>query len=151
MTLNDIQRAHLAMMAVREAGEGGALEQMKAICYCIRNRVRQGWHGGDWIQVLEHLDDARGNVVTGPRMVIDAGNRNFQRLIMEIDEIYFSRRDYEREPSNARMPDLEEAIGKACYWLFINQPVVSWFEDHILKDPKNHPQKANMGLMLFFE
>ena len=149
MTLNDIQRAYLAMFAAREAGEGGALEQMKAICYCIRNRVRQGWHGGDWMQVLEHADEARGNPWRPYR--IDAGNRNFQRLIMDIDEIYFSRRDYDREPSNAKMPDLEEAIGKACYWLFLNAPVLPWFEQSILKDPKNHPQKSNMGLMLFFD
>ena len=150
MTLNDIQRAELACFAARAAGPDGCLEQMHAIAYCIRNRVRQGWHEGEWLQVLEHADEAAGNVA-GPRVILDANNRSFQRLIQDVDEIYFSRRDYHKDPSGEAMPALEEAIGNACYWAFINQPFTKWFREAIIGDARNHPQKTNMGTMFFYE
>jgi hypothetical protein len=150
MTLNDIQRAELAVFAARAAGPGACLEQMTAICYCIRNRVRQGWHDGEWLKVLENAGDVAANL-PGPRVILDADNRSFQRLIQDVDEIYFSRRDFIREPSGDSMPAMEEAIGNACYWAFVNQPFTAWFKEKIIDDPANHPQKANMGLMFFFE
>jgi hypothetical protein len=150
MTLNDLQRAELACFAARAAGPDGCLEQMAAICYCIRNRVRQGWHDGDWLQVLEHADETAANL-PGPRVILDANKRSFQRLLQDVDEIYFSRRDFTHHPSGDPMPALEEAIGNAVYWAFINQPFTAWFRENVIDDPANHRQKANMGLILFYE
>lgn len=150
MTLHDIQRAQLACFAVQESGPRGSLDQMKAIAFCIRNRVRQGWYDGDWLRVLEHADEVRGND-PWPRIPLNGDDRSFQRLIADIDEIYFSRRDWVKDPSNTRMPDMEEAIGNACYWLFIHRPATAWFQENILAQPGNHPQHAGMGVMLFFE
>lgn len=150
MTLHDFQRAQLVDFAVRESGPDGSLDQMKAIAYCIRNRVRQGWYEGSWLQVLEHAAETAGNP-SGARTPLDIDNRSFQRMMSDVDEIYFSRRDYAREPTGARMPELEEAIGNAVYWAWVNRPFTPWFEERILRDPKNHPQHASMGVMFFFE
>jgi hypothetical protein len=150
MTIHDFQRAQLVAFAVQEAGPGACLDQMKAIAYCVRNRVRQGWFDGDWLKIMDHAEESRANL-PGPRVPFDAGSRTLQRLIADIDEIYFSRRDAVREPSGAKMPDLEEAIGNSTYWSFINQPYSTWFMDRILADPKNHPNHATMGTMLFYE
>jgi hypothetical protein len=150
VTLNDIQRAELACFAARAAGEGACLEVMISIAYCIRNRVRQGWHNGEWLQVLEHADEVAANP-PGPRVVLDAGSRSFQRLIQDIDELYFSSRNYNQNPSRDQMPALEEAIGNSCYWAFINRPFTAWFRENVLNRPQDHPQKANMGLLMFYE
>lgn len=148
MTVNDIQRAYLCLFAVREAGPRASADQMKAIAICIRNRVRQGWHEGDWIKVIENADETRANEPIA--MHLDANNRDFQILARDIEEIYFSRRDWTREPSLAQMPDLDEAIGAATYWAFINRPLTPWFQSHIVGDPKNHPSKTSFGLMMFY-
>jgi hypothetical protein len=150
MTLNDIQRAHLALFAAREAGASGCFDQMKAIALCIRNRVRQGWYDGDWIDVIEHADEVAGNP-PGPRVYIDLRNRDFQILIREIDEIFFGRQDWDKYPSRLPMPGMEESIGKATYWAFINQPYTPWFRENVLSCPKDHAPKANMGLIMFYE
>jgi hypothetical protein len=148
MTINDIQRAYLAIFAAREAGPGASAEQMKAIACCIRNRVRQGWHDSDWIKVIEGAAEVRANL-PGPAVQLDGQEKNFQRLIRDIDEIYFSRRDW--QPSGDPMPSMEEAIGRACYWAFINQPFTTWFLDNVLHQPESHPQRANMGVMFFYD
>lgn len=150
MTINDIQRAYLALFAAREAGSGASAEQMMAIACCIRNRVRQGWHDGDWMKVIEHAAEVRANL-PGPAVALDANDKNFQRLVKDIDEIYFSRRDWRRDPSGEAMPSMEEAIGASCYWAFINQPFTNWFMENVLHDPENHPQRSNMGLMMFYD
>lgn len=149
MTINDIQRAALALFACREAGRGASAEQMQAIALCVRNRVRQGWHDGKWMKVIEHADEVRANP-PGPRVEIDPDDKNFQRFVRDIDEVYFSRRDWQKNPSGEQMPSLDEAIGQATYWAFINQPITKWFEQHVIGDPQNHPQHTSMGLMLFF-
>lgn len=150
MTINDIQRAYLAIFAAREAGQNASSEQMKAIACCIRNRVRQGWHDGDWMKVIEHADEVRANL-PGPAVKLDTQDRNFQRLVRDIDDIYFSRCDWRKNPSGDPMPGMEEAIGAACYWAYVNQPFTSWFLDHVVHQPDSHPQRANMGLMFFYE
>lgn len=150
MTVSDIQRAMLAIFAVREAGQGASVEQMRAIAMCVRNRVRQGWHDGDWIKVMEHADDTRANL-PGVPVKINGDDRNFQRFVRDIEEIYFSRRDYSKDPTRAAMPDLDEAVGNSCYWAFLNKPFTSWFTEHVLDDVEHHKQKAAMGTMLFYE
>lgn len=150
MNTNDIQRAALAMFAAREAGPGGCYEQMKAIAICMRNRVRQGWHGGDWLQVIERASENAANL-PGVKPILQAENRDFQRIIRDIDEVYWNRTDWKKEPSRDPMPSLDEALGNACYWAFLNQPMTPWFREHVLDDPENHPQKTNMGLMMFYE
>lgn len=151
MTMNDLQRAYLTIFAAREAGRRASADQMKAIAMCVRNRVRQGWHDGDWIKVMEHAGEVRANIPAPFLVELDGNDRNLQTLARDIDDIYFSRRDWTRQPSGEEMPSLDEAIGNACYWAFINQPFTSWFEQHILQDPANHPQKTSMGLMMFYD
>lgn len=148
MTMNEFQRAALAMFAAKEAGPGANADQMKGIAMCIRNRVRQGWHDGDWLKVIERAGDVRANEIEYGEL--DSNDRDLQIFVRDIDEIYFSRRDWEKDPSGARMPALDEAIGNATYWSFINQPFTGWFRIQILNDPQNHPPRTQMGLMMFY-
>src|ERR1700679_740104 len=89
MTQKDVDRVMLVRYAVQEAGPRGSLEQMKAICYCLRNRVRAGW--GEWLEVIESADETRANELGEP-MRIDISSRAYQRLLHEVDDIYFGHR-----------------------------------------------------------
>ena len=162
MTQNDINRAALALFAAREAGQGGSLEQMKAIAYCMRNRLKQGWHDGQWLTALEHADDYRANLPAS-RVYLDPSSRALQRMIADVDDIYYGSR-YDsagRDQGTPKQPvaqnfatapsDIEEALGKSCYWAFTDRAFSPWFEQNILKRPEDHPMRTQMGLMMFFE
>lgn len=147
MTQKDVDRVMLVRYAVQEAGPGGSLEQMKAICYCLRNRVRAGW--GEWMDVIERGDETRANEATEPTP-IDTSNRAYQRLLHDVDDIYFGH------PSDlSEGKTLEDTLcekERPCfYWLFLNRPMRPWFKENIAGDKENHPSNATMGLMMFYE
>jgi hypothetical protein len=164
MTLNDLQRAELALFAARAAGPGASLEQMKAICYCIRNRVKQGWHDGQWLTVTEHADEAAGNLAEA-RTILDISSRPLQRLVADVDDIYYGMGNQgpgdRDQGSGPRTPtaqsyspaggDLEHTLNRSCYWARVDQPFTPWFRENILDRPDEHPMRAQMGMMAFFE
>ena len=162
MTQNDINRAALALFAAREAGEGGSLEQMKAIAYCMRQRLKQGWHDGQWMTAIEHADEYQANL-PGARVYLDPTKRAFQRMVADVDDIYYGSRydSASRDQGAPKQPlaqnfavapsDIEEALGKSCYWCFMNRPFTPWFVENILHRPEDHPMRTQMGLMTFFE
>lgn len=151
MTGSEFNKAALAMYAARWAGEDGSLEQMKAICYCIRNRVKAGWGDGSWLTVLEEAEDTMGNL-PGGRVKLDPNGKGFTRLLRDIDEIFYGggRHDV-LMGEDGGSASLESAIGDAKYWFFVKQPQNPWFVEHIIHDPENHRETASMWLMLFFE
>jgi hypothetical protein len=160
VTPSDIQKGALALFAAREAGIGASLEQMKAICYCVRNRVREGWWDGQWLTVMEHAFEVAGNEPP-PRFCLDLNARPLQRLIADIDDIYYSGRAqkngfrHDEAPKAQRFAaeafDLEDAIARSCYWCFMGKPFTPWFKKNIIEMPDQHPCRPQMGLMLFFE
>jgi hypothetical protein len=160
LTLNDVQRAALALFAAREAGEFGSLEQMKAIAYCVRNRVKSGWHDGQWLTVLERSEEAAANMPL-PRVVLDPSNRVLQRLIADIDDIYYGlsagdpNRIKNMIPTAQRFTvdggTLEQSLQMSCHWCWLNQPITPWFQANILDQQEHHPHRVQMGLMAFFE
>jgi hypothetical protein len=156
VTLNDLQRAALVLFAVREAGAGASVEQMKAICYCMRNRVKAGWHP-DWLTAMEHAQETAGNLPGAPA-TIDVNDRAFQVLLHDIDDIYFSTAGnskpmMEEGPGEQSGETMEEALKECKYWQFLGpgRPVNPWFTENIAGDHENHPCRAQMGLMMFFE
>lgn len=151
MTMSDFQRAQLVAFAAREAGPSGSLEQMKGICYCIRNRVRAGWEDGSWLNVIEnaHLHAAHAEDKV---MNLNPESRELQRLLREIDDIYFG---------SSFASSIEEGMsleGSLCeedhekkFWCFLNRPTRPWFQEHVLNDKQNHRSRTQMGILMFIE
>lgn len=151
MTQKDVDRVMLVRYAVREAGERGSLEQMKAICYCLRNRVRAGW--GEWSDVIESADEH--NAHEPQKAWLDVNSRPYQRLLRDVDDIYFGRSSMGYSSDEASSGDLESSLSTkdhAClYWCFTNRPILDHFAATIVRDPQNHANRSTMGLMMFFE
>jgi hypothetical protein len=145
VTPNDVAKAALVLYAAREVGPKGSLEEMKAICYCLRNRARAGWNEGDLFSVIESAGEHAAHDPEGSP--IDPASRAFQRLTREIDDIYYGD-PIKSEHSNGT---LEAGIGEQKFWQFLNRPVRVWFVDNIQNDRENHPSHAQMGLMMFYE
>jgi hypothetical protein len=152
MTLNDLNRGALAVFAARNTPQRASLEEMKAICYCIRNRVRK-W-GESWIHVMEHADEFAGNEA-GARVYLDIDDRAFQRLMRDVDDIYYGHGVQGAMDSESDSGDLESALcadkHECLYWCYINRPRTKWFAEKIEGDRANHPMRSQMGLMMFFE
>jgi hypothetical protein len=147
MTQKDVDRVMLVRYAVQEAGPRGSLEEMKAICYCLRNRVRAGW--GEWLDVIESAGETLCNEPIDPTR-IDTANRAYQRLLHDVDDIYFGH-SYGSDEGPTLEDTLCEKERPCFYWLFLQRPTTQWFKDTIAADKENHPSNATMGLMMFFE
>ena len=152
MTLSDYQRAQLVLFAAREAGPGASLEQMKAICYCIRNRVRAGWFDGSWISCIDHAHEVNAHEPT-TRFYTEEAYRPFQRLLRDVDDIYYGNGQPKSMAESATDEgiSLEESVGQQMYWCFINRPIRPWFAVNIVSDQINHPSRSQMGLLMFYE
>lgn len=148
MTLNDLQRAELVLFAAREVGPKGSLEQMKAVCYCIRNRVRAGWHDGRWITVMEKAHEEAAHYTE--KSAIDIDSRNLQRLMHDVDDIYYSQ-NTSGDGDGFGSDGLEHSVGTQKFWMFLDRPATDWFITNVVRDMENHPSHAQMGLMMFFE
>jgi hypothetical protein len=151
MTQKDVDRVLLVLYAVREAGEGGSLEQCKAICYCIRNRARAGW--GEYMELINNLTNGADETAAHEpsSYAVDPQSRVYQRLLRDVDDIYFG---HSLKDSDAGM-DLEDSLcapkHECLYWAFLNRPMKPQFAEAIVRDGKNHPNRATMGLMMFYE
>lgn len=139
MTLDQLQRAQLVFFAHQQGARSGSLAVMKAVCYVVRNRVRAGWHDGNWMDVIEHADEVAGNEET-PRLKVDIYSRAFQMLMQAVDDIYYS----------AATDEVETLVDKALYFQFVDKPMRGWFTDNIIRDPKNHPRTAHTGTLVLF-
>jgi hypothetical protein len=155
MTQKDVDRVMLVRYAVRETGERGSLEQMKAVCYCLRNRVRAGW--GDWIDVIEGADEHGAHTPENDGR-IDPNNRAYQRLLRDVDDIYFGHRGLAKsygDTEGGGERDLEDSLTardhECLYWAFLDRPMRPEFAETIVRAGAEHPNRATMGLMMFYE
>jgi hypothetical protein len=149
MTQKDVDRVLLALYAVREAGPKGSLEQMKAICYCLRNQVRAGW--GEWMDVIEKAYET-GAHAPALEMPVDANSRVYQRLLRDVDDIYFGHSELgPTDEGGSLESSLCDPQHPCCYWAFVERPMLPRFAETIVRDPKNHPNRATMGMMVFYE
>jgi len=143
----DVDRVLLVRYAVQEVGDRGSLEQLKAVCYCLRNRVRAGW--GDWIEVIEGANEMRANEPLEPTL-IDISNRAYQRLLHDVDDIYFGHSQDRLTDGTSLEDTLCSSERPAFHWIFLDRPMTEWFKDNIAKYKENHPNISSMGLMMFF-
>jgi len=148
MTQKDVDRVMLVRYAAFEAGPRGSLEQMKAICYCLRNRVRAGW--GEWMDVIGTADEFRANE-PNELIRIDHNTRIYQRLLHDVDDIYFGHSSSDFGEGKTLEDTLCEKERPCFYWLFLDRPMRQWFKDNIISDKQNHPSRVTMGLTMFFE
>lgn len=146
MTLNDLQRAELVAFAAREVGDDGNLEQMKAVCYIIRNRVRAGWSDGNWLTVMEEHFQIAGNERPDCRLRLE--DRRLQALARDVDAIFYGHEDDEVSRTCMRQ---DKQRGPIFYWCFVQRPIREWFKAAIIADPVNHRSRSQIAFMYLYE
>lgn len=155
MNVSTFERAQVARFAYEEARSTGSLDCMRAICYVLRNRLKNGWGDGTWLWLMENHVKVQGNerctfgaisdgspaVPAGITASLDPQDRLLQLIIRDIDDIYMGQSE----------DDTKTVVQDALYWQFIDRPAHPWFVEHIVRDPANHPRVAQVGPIAFFE
>jgi hypothetical protein len=140
VTLDQYHRAQLAAFASHEAGETGSIDCMKAVCYVMANRVKRGWHDGNWLEVMamafEHDAHAErlGSAPVHPQALYG--------LLREIEDIYYGHGE---DPTR-------EVVGKCLYYqLLMRKDLRPWFVENIVRKPDDHPRRAQVGMIVLYE
>lgn len=149
MTPRDLEKAALVLFAAREARD---LQQMKAICYVMRNRVRAGWGEGSWLTVLETADEIAAHNPVNRKLSLN--ERALQLLARDIDGIYFGEADGNDEI--ATLCGEGRGMGgerrpAPLYYCFLDLHIRDWFASHIVQDKQNHRNRGQLGFMMLFE
>jgi hypothetical protein len=139
MTHENYIKARLVTLAVDTAYHMGSVDAMLAVAQVIANRVKAGWCGGDWLQIIENAGDVAGNEIH--HQVIDPHNGSFRELLRRVDDIYYGT----AEDDNVNTPTGEVSL----YYVEMGRPASEWFDRTILKDYAAHPRIAKVGLLNF--
>lgn len=143
MTLNDVQRAALVLFAAREVGPAGSLDQMKAVCHVVRNRVQAPWHA-DWLEALEHHAPVAAH--EPDRFPLTLNDRRLGQLARDVDEIFYGG----AADDIARMCGRQDKDrGPLLYWCFIDRPLAPWFSQNVIGKPGEHKQRAQVGNSMY--
>jgi hypothetical protein len=129
-------KGQLAAFCIEERWQNGDVMDMTAIAFVIRNRVNAGWHGGDWVRVLERSAELRGTVAAKPRG-LDLQLYSIRKFLGAIDDIYDGSAE-------------DDLTNEAFYYCELHQLTNLWLRDKIVRDPTNHPRVATVGTTALF-
>ena len=134
MTIETYTRAQMARFAIEEGERHGGVNNMLAIAHVLRNRVFAGW--GDWLEVVTHAGQKRGNLYIHDMPNIRT--QNVRVLLNRIDEIY-------------TRADANDLTGGALFYCEPNLPLAEWFKTEVLDRPEDHPRVAHIGPVWFYK
>lgn len=143
MTLNDLQRAAVVLFAARETGPEGSLDQMRAVCHVIRNRVQAGWHE-DYLEATQAVTWTANASAAPDGLALN--DRRLRTLATEIDDIFYGQSGDEIARMCGR---LDKEHGPLLYWWFIDRPITKWFEQNIVRKAEEHRQRAQVGATMY--
>jgi hypothetical protein len=139
MTYENYIKAQLVRFCVEE-GWDGSVETPLAIAQTLKNRVDNGWGGGDWIKVIASAPDYVGSIPV-ERVTPESKDYVFRRILLGIDEIYHGT-------AEALVND--DQGQESLYYAQLHNINREWFKDNILSDPESHPMVVKVGQFNFF-
>lgn len=148
--------AELARLAYLDGKDEG-LNACLGIAFSIKNRIRAGWHNGDWAAVLSNHHQWSATLETPSLVVPDPRVFSFSVLLQEVEGIFNgSRRDditiAKESIFNTPLLDLKLGGGPApaLYWGRLDKANNPWWIENIARRTDIHPRVASVGLISFF-
>jgi hypothetical protein len=110
----------------------------------MANRVRAGW--GDWSDVMEQAPEFAAH--PDEHVFVNLRSPALQGLLRDIDDIFYGMTEDETRkivsPAGPRKPLL--------YWCnLLNKTVRPWFVETVIKNPTEHPMRAQVGMIMLYE
>lgn len=133
---------------------------MLACAFAIRDRVRAGFYGGNWSDVLSRHDEWSSTLPNQDKSLPDPNNYAVRNMLQQIDGIfngsqpntitlaqdpisnYVTFTDSQRSLSPATNPPL--------YYGRLDQVTNPWFLEEICRKPEIHRRAAQVGMLVFF-
>ena len=141
MTGETFIKAQLAYFAQQQVGHMGGRDAMLAVLCILRNRVKAGWYGGDWIQNLNHAEE-RGSLEPIAPLPIDLTSPAFRRLLVDVEDVYQGQ--YKDELTRGGLYFLDSIFESH------GRQVRPWFTDNILRQSHRHHRVAQVGMLWIF-
>lgn len=165
MNITDYVVSQLATFAWREGKRlsPGSRDAMLGIAQVIRNRVRQGWEGGDWLKLLQKAPNFSASLTEEHDNVSlpDINDGDFRWLIQQVEQLYSGFAP--DTTSGASTRDLGasryDAVHKAApidvpkgalFYCDLNKITKPWFMEKIVREKEQHPRTMDCYPITFF-
>lgn len=155
MTGADFLTAELARIAWLEGSSEG-LSGAKAVAFTVRNRVRAGWFGGSWAEILSHHRDWSATQEPLPVTVPDPREPGFRALLQDVTNIFTGQTEdnitIAQDPisSSMRLGGVAVAPNPCLYFGRIDRIENPWFLEHISRNTAQHRIIAQVGMLHFW-
>lgn len=147
MTGDSVIKGQLGLLAWREGHVHGGLDNSLAVAFVIRNRVRAGWHGGSWTEVLENHSLYAATLEIPASKLPDMRDPNVMRFFQMIDGVY----EGSLADKLTVAPATKNGEGKGgLFYGELHRPLRAWFQKNVLDDAENHPRTSQIGQVTFF-
>lgn len=165
MNITDYVVSQLVTFAWREGRRlsPGSRDAMLGIAHVIRNRVRQGWEGGDWLRLIQktNIHSASLPEEHDTTSLPDIHDGDFRWLIQQVEQMYSgfspdvtggantrdlgsSRYDALHRPAPVDIPK------GALYYCDLNKITRDWFTEKIVREKEQHPRTLECYPITFF-
>lgn len=133
---------------------------MLACAFAIRDRVRAGFYGGSWTEVLSHHDEWSSIPPANPSALPDPNNYAVRSLLQQIDGVFSGS-----QPNNITLSQdpianafvftdghrsLSTAAQPPLYYGRLDQISNPWFLEEICHKPEQHKRVSQVGMLTFF-
>jgi hypothetical protein len=128
---------------------------MKACAFTIRNRVKAGWYGGDWISVLAHHREWSARIEPYSEELPDPRNYAFNLFLQDITGIFTGLVEdnitvTDSSASIRQNLPLSAGPSPVLYYGRLDQITNPWFLEQISQNHDKHRVVAQVGLLHFF-
>lgn len=134
MTPEQYIKGRMAAYAIDEGAMHGSADNIAAIAHVLKNRVDAGWHGGDWMRVIETAGSQVGTVYEAEPVNLRVPQ--VRQFLIRADDIFRG--------------DEEDFIAGALYYCELHDLNREWFRENITSQIADHPRIATVGLVAFF-
>ena len=140
----------LLLKCWQEARQEG-VNGMCAVAFTIRNRIRAGWYGGNWIDVLSNLDKASAKLEPPTTEIPDTRPFAIMSFMQTIDNIFSgAQEDNITIKQGGEVQSMGIKVPLAMYWGRLDQITNPWFLENIVRKPEQHQRIAQVGQLFFF-
>lgn len=154
MTGQDFLTAELARISWLEGGTEG-ISGAKAVCFSIRNRIRAGFYGGDWSQVLSNHKNWSATLEPLPATIPDPRDSAFRTFLQDVTNIFTGMSEdnitiaQDSMANYLKIGNLSAAPPPALYFCRLNEITSDHFLNEIVRKPEVHKRIATVGTLVF--
>lgn len=147
MNGSDFLTAQLALKGWQD-GRNEGIAGMKAVCFCIRNRVRAGFYSGDWAAVLSNHQQWSATIEPPSPTIPDPRDPAFRALLQDVTGIFSGQ--LEDNITIMAGSALAVAPPVALYYGYLDKITSETFLNDISRRFDLHKRVAQVGQLVFF-